>query len=552
MENQTSLEVKSSFEAKVTISPEDLTMLANYANFDKTARTKPEYESIDKLIESKLKNQYEGKCSRSGYVLRKSVHLMSRSIGMIEKGRFTGDILYYAEASCKVYQPPEGVILSGTVTHKNRMGIYVDYNNHAIRIMCPRDLHIGDEEFDTLLVGDIVKVEIKKSRYQVNDVSILSVGVFKGKATKTGFVGFTDGEPVEGKEDDEDKLVLADYEHETPPEKPRELDAGLIAKLEEEGESIIAPADKVKEVIARRPPSSDVYFYADVFPAYKQFDPLYPVVIKMGKNGLIKYKSAEHFMQEKRFLDQQSIIKSILRSKDCPEDVRVLGSSTEIDFIPKEIREAFEKEFGSIELAIQEIKEGKKKEIKQGKKNKKARTTAQITRQDYLDLSADENQIPIPVKGKFKDAKKQQEYEEMKQLIDEKLVQIKFFPNKHLDENYEGKKEGLMKEIQLEKFKQHPDLKDILLKTGKEVLVYADPIDNYWGIGSDGKGLNKLGEILMFVRDELAKAPETKKRAKKGNTTTAKKPVLPESNSFEVVKNSTEEDSSTEESTNSD
>ena len=63
------------------------------------------------------------------------------------------------------------------------MGIYVNYRD-AIRIMIPRDLHVGQDdfvEFDSILPGDKIRVEIKKSRYQVNDMSILSVGVFKAK-----------------------------------------------------------------------------------------------------------------------------------------------------------------------------------------------------------------------------------------------------------------------------------------------------------------------------------------------------------------------------------
>jgi hypothetical protein len=59
------------------------------------------------------------------------------------------------------------------------MGMFVMYND-AIQIMVPRDLHLGDEEYDGVDVNDTVQVEIKKSRFQVNDPYILSVGVFKG------------------------------------------------------------------------------------------------------------------------------------------------------------------------------------------------------------------------------------------------------------------------------------------------------------------------------------------------------------------------------------
>jgi hypothetical protein len=101
-------------------------------------------------------------------------------MGMVEKGRFTGDILFYTEAEARVLQPPDGVIIEGEVIRKNKMGIYVNYKD-AIRVMIPRDLHIGDNDFDAIQVGETVEVEIKKSRYQVNDTSILSVGMYRSR-----------------------------------------------------------------------------------------------------------------------------------------------------------------------------------------------------------------------------------------------------------------------------------------------------------------------------------------------------------------------------------
>jgi hypothetical protein len=61
------------------------------------------------------------------------------------------------------------------------MGIYAEYEN-AIRIMVPRDIHLGDEEFDQLKVGERIRVEIQKSRFQLKDPFIVSVGVYRGRA----------------------------------------------------------------------------------------------------------------------------------------------------------------------------------------------------------------------------------------------------------------------------------------------------------------------------------------------------------------------------------
>lgn len=53
------------------------------------------------------------------------------------------------------------------------------------------------------------------------------------------------------------------------------------------------------------------------------------------------------------------------------------------------------------------------------------------------------------------------------------------------------------------KFTQHPTLAEALLATGDQKLIEASPFDGYWGLGKDGKGLNRLGKLLMTVRGEL-------------------------------------------------
>ncbi|MEM0577223.1 NADAR family protein [Flavobacterium polysaccharolyticum] len=76
------------------------------------------------------------------------------------------------------------------------------------------------------------------------------------------------------------------------------------------------------------------------------------------------------------------------------------------------------------------------------------------------------------------------------------------------------KREQIVIQGNLEKFKQNKDLKTFLVNTKERILVEASPVDRIWGIGlsSDNekaenpkqwKGLNLLGFALMEVRDEL-------------------------------------------------
>ena len=56
----------------------------------------------------------------------------------------------------------------------------------------------------------------------------------------------------------------------------------------------------------------------------------------------------------------------------------------------------------------------------------------------------------------------------------------------------------------LAKFQNNKDLAELLLATGDAMLVEHTGKDAYWGDGGDGSGLNRLGGILMRVREELA------------------------------------------------
>ena len=71
-----------------------------------------------------------------------------------------------------------------------------------------------------------------------------------------------------------------------------------------------------------------------------------------------------------------------------------------------------------------------------------------------------------------------------------------------LRKDWESVKDSIMHGAVLAKFTQHADLREILLGTGNATIVEHTEKDRYWGDG-DGSGENRLGQILMQVREEL-------------------------------------------------
>lgn len=68
--------------------------------------------------------------------------------------------------------------------------------------------------------------------------------------------------------------------------------------------------------------------------------------------------------------------------------------------------------------------------------------------------------------------------------------------------DWERVKEAAMREALEGKFGANALLREKLLATGDADLLEASPYDAYWGIGREGDGQNRLGVLLMQLRDE--------------------------------------------------
>ena len=101
--------------------------------------------------------------------------------------------------------------------------------------------------------------------------------------------------------------------------------------------------------------------------------------------------------------------------------------------------------------------------------------------------------------GKWLINKKYPEMGLMNEMIDK--YKDKVFIRKDWDEI----RDKIMYKGLKSKFNQNPSLKKLLIKTKDRELVENSPYDKYWGIGKDGTGENKLGELLMKLRKKYKK-----------------------------------------------
>jgi ribA/ribD-fused uncharacterized protein len=69
--------------------------------------------------------------------------------------------------------------------------------------------------------------------------------------------------------------------------------------------------------------------------------------------------------------------------------------------------------------------------------------------------------------------------------------------------DWETARDDIMREALRARFSQHADLRAMLLATGDARIVEHKAKDRYWADGGDGSGLNRLGQLLMEVREEM-------------------------------------------------
>ena len=212
-------------EKKISVSAKELNTVKQF--------------SIDDIVLKKAITLVENKCSEDGFVLPGSITLLSRSMGYFEAARFTGDTNYYVKLRCTVLYPVDGARVSGQVIRKNKMGLYVQHRN-AVHIQVPRDLHIGDQQYDEVEIGDTIMVELKRSKFTINDAFILSSGAFISKEQS--------GAPKVA------PRTEAELEVKEAPPAPAPAPASAPEEVSEEA----APAPAPEEVPEEAPPISIV------------------------------------------------------------------------------------------------------------------------------------------------------------------------------------------------------------------------------------------------------------------------------------------------------
>jgi DNA-directed RNA polymerase subunit E'/Rpb7 len=128
--------------------------------------------NMEASILAQLKMSYEGHCSAEGYIERNSITLLDYSLGRTNYIR--GGVDYDVRFQADVCLPHPGQRFKAVVKVRSKIGIHAE--TPPIKVLIPRDLHMGNDDFNNAEIESEIEFEVVGSQFKQKDVDIIIVG----------------------------------------------------------------------------------------------------------------------------------------------------------------------------------------------------------------------------------------------------------------------------------------------------------------------------------------------------------------------------------------
>lgn len=128
--------------------------------------------NIEASLLAQLRLKYEGICVAEGYIQQRSIVVLEHSLG--RTNLIKGGLDYTVKFQTDVCMPHPGQVFRVPVTLKSKIGIHAEMT--PIKALLPRDLHIGNTDFEAVKDGEEIEFEVVGARFQQGDDSIIVLG----------------------------------------------------------------------------------------------------------------------------------------------------------------------------------------------------------------------------------------------------------------------------------------------------------------------------------------------------------------------------------------
>lgn len=122
-------------------------------------------KNIQSSILMYLKSHVEGRCGIEGYVQPKTSVIVNYSLGALNSMKL--GVSYRVKFQADICFPHKGQILRAPVTLRSKIGVHAE--SSPLRVLLPRDLHIGNTEFEQIVEKDEVEFEVLGAEFKQND-----------------------------------------------------------------------------------------------------------------------------------------------------------------------------------------------------------------------------------------------------------------------------------------------------------------------------------------------------------------------------------------------
>ena len=148
--------------------------------------------NIHASLVAQLRMKYEGICVAEGYIQRDSITVAEHSLG--RTNLIKGGLDYTVKFQADVCMPHPGQVFRAPVSLKSKIGIHAEVT--PIKVLLPRDIHIGIGEFEDVEENEEIEFEVVGARFQQGDESIVVLGKLRN-VVKPDMGSTSNTEPTE-------------------------------------------------------------------------------------------------------------------------------------------------------------------------------------------------------------------------------------------------------------------------------------------------------------------------------------------------------------------
>jgi DNA-directed RNA polymerase subunit E'/Rpb7 len=188
-------------------------------------------------ILSQLKMNYEGRCSSEGFIQPNSITILDWSTG--SAGYRNGGVDYEVKFQADICLPHQGQIFKAMVNLKSKVGIHAE--TPPIKVLIPRDLHIGNEEFENVKEDQEIEFEVIGSEFKQQDKNIYVVGRLRSAIKSAALMPLISNtelkeeKPISISTNEDEKLIIIKPSLEAEPKK-RKLKKSKVEDINEQTE----------------------------------------------------------------------------------------------------------------------------------------------------------------------------------------------------------------------------------------------------------------------------------------------------------------------------